>query len=59
MQMHCFYLKGAGLVFVIYPEALNILPGSTFWAIIFFFMLITLGLDSQVKVALLPQVIVF
>ncbi|XP_070572803.1 sodium-dependent serotonin transporter-like [Ptychodera flava] len=38
--------EGPGLVFVVYPEAIAAMPGSTFWAIIFFFMLITLGLDS-------------
>ncbi|CAH1801941.1 unnamed protein product [Owenia fusiformis] len=38
--------EGAGLVFVVYPEAIATLTGSTFWAIIFFLMLITLGLDS-------------
>ena len=42
------FVSGAGLVFVVYPEALNLLPGSSFWAVIFFFMLITLGLDSEV-----------
>ncbi|CAI9724105.1 sodium-dependent serotonin transporter-like [Octopus vulgaris] len=39
-------VAGPGLVFVVYPEAVSMMSGSTFWAIIFFLMLITLGLDS-------------
>ncbi|KAL8591588.1 hypothetical protein ACOMHN_055555 [Nucella lapillus] len=37
---------GPGLVFVVYAEAISTLSGSVFWSIIFFLMLITLGLDS-------------
>ncbi|KAK7913482.1 hypothetical protein WMY93_013693 [Mugilogobius chulae] len=36
--------EGAGLVFIIYPEAISTLPGSTFWAIVFFIMLLTWAL---------------
>ncbi|XP_069163052.1 sodium-dependent serotonin transporter isoform X2 [Procambarus clarkii] len=38
--------EGPGLVFTVYPEAIATMTGSVFWSIIFFLMLITLGLDS-------------
>ncbi|GCC32759.1 solute carrier family 6 member 4a isoform X1 [Chiloscyllium punctatum] len=37
---------GPSLLFITYAEAITNMPASTFFAIIFFLMLITLGLDS-------------
>ncbi|XKL68412.1 hypothetical protein PGB90_003903 [Kerria lacca] len=39
--------EGPGLVFIVYPAAIATMPASTFWAVIFFMMLLTLGLDSS------------
>jgi len=39
---------GPSLLFITYPEAIANMVGSTFFAIIFFLMMITLGLDSTV-----------
>lgn len=41
--------EGPGLVFIVYPAAIATMPASTFWALIFFMMLLTLGLDSSVN----------
>ncbi|XP_043274241.1 sodium- and chloride-dependent GABA transporter ine [Venturia canescens] len=38
---------GPGLVFVVYPQAMAKMPASQLWAVLFFFMLVCLSLNSQ------------
>ena len=42
-------VSDVGLIFVVYPEAVATIGGASFWSIIFFFMIITLGLDTTVS----------
>ncbi|KAH8389536.1 hypothetical protein KR200_003338, partial [Drosophila serrata] len=38
---------GPGMIFVVYPQAMAKMPYAQLWAVMFFFMLLCLGLNSQ------------
>ncbi|XP_076450373.1 sodium-dependent proline transporter-like [Babylonia areolata] len=39
--------SGPGLAFIVYPEAISLMPLPQLWAILFFFMLITAAIDTE------------
>lgn len=40
---------GPGFIFIVYPQAMAKMPAGQMWAVLFFFMLLCLGLNSQVS----------
>ncbi|KAM9774291.1 sodium-dependent neutral amino acid transporter B(0)AT2-like [Syngnathus typhle] len=40
-------VQGTGLVFIVFTEAMSLLPGSPFWSALFFLMLLNLGLSTM------------
>ena len=50
LAIHYYYwLAGPGLAFIVYPEALSLMPLSHLWAVIFFLMIITVCIDTEVS----------
>ncbi|XP_049891741.1 sodium- and chloride-dependent betaine transporter-like isoform X3 [Epinephelus moara] len=47
VSLHDVVNAGPGLVFQAFPKALSMLPGASFWCVLFFLMILFLALDAQ------------
>jgi len=46
IEIQDIQIEGIELAFVAYPAMLTMLPGSNIWSVVFFIMLVTVGIDS-------------
>nr|XP_056719337.1 LOW QUALITY PROTEIN: sodium-dependent neutral amino acid transporter B(0)AT2-like [Euleptes europaea] len=42
-------VEGTGLAFIVFTEAMTLFPLAPFWSVLFFFMLLNLGLSSMLR----------
>lgn len=42
--------EGTGLAFIVFTQAIVELPGAPFWSVLFFTMLLSLGIGSQIGI---------
>jgi hypothetical protein len=47
IEIHEIEMSGAELCFVVFPIALSLMPLSNLWAVLFFIMMMSLGVDSM------------
>ncbi|XP_076436339.1 sodium- and chloride-dependent GABA transporter 1-like [Babylonia areolata] len=50
-SIHNVVSSGPGLAFIVYPEAVALMPLPQIWAVLFFIMIITVAIDSQITTA--------
>lgn len=49
-QLNPFFCSpGPGLAFIVFPQAIAMMPFPQLWAVCFFFMLLLLGIDTMVS----------